>query len=196
MRTDPFLFKRRHFRASVSHGPLHQVVNTKSSEGLAETIQEHPFLRSTTAHEFFKHADRLWPQRTTPKLRTLTRQLNGAATAPGEIPNCDMHCLIDSCTGVVQEQQHSIVASALFSASIRRPQYRIHLRFIQIGHHGLADLPKGYSPDCRTPGDVLRAMLPDEFCQRVDRTESQVASGAAAVEFLFEMFEKTANHLR
>src|ERR1035441_9186272 len=108
MRTDPFLFKRRHFRASVSHGPLHQVVDTKSSEGLAETIQEHPFLRSTTARQFFKHADGLWPQRTTSKFRTLAHQLNGAAPGPGEIPDRDVNCFIDSRASVVQEQQYGI----------------------------------------------------------------------------------------
>jgi hypothetical protein len=68
MRTDAFGFERRYRRARLPHRSSYQGVDTKPSQRLSETVQEHSFVRTTAAHQSLEQAGSLGPQRTVPNL--------------------------------------------------------------------------------------------------------------------------------
>src|ERR1039457_1878833 len=143
VRTDSFLFEGRHFCARLDQRPLHEVIDAKPGERLTKAVQKHSFMRGTATHQGFEHLGSVRPQWAASSLVAFTLQTDGTERTPGEIPHRGMRGFVDSCTGVVEEQQHCVVARALFGASIRRSQYRIHLRFVEVGHCGFGGLPEG-----------------------------------------------------
>ena len=122
MRTDAFGFERRHRRARLPHRSSYQGVDTKPSQRLSETVQEHSFMWTTAAHQSLEQVGSLGPQRTVPSLVAFAYQTNGTRAAPRKITYRDLGGFVYARTGVVEELKHHVVARSLFGASIRRLQ--------------------------------------------------------------------------
>src|SRR5215472_4877165 len=124
----------------------------------------------------------------------LARYAHETGATQSEIPDRDVCCFVRSSTGVVEKQQHCMVTYASFRAAIWCRQHRMDLRLLQVGHRRCGRLPEGNCSHLAAPSDVFGVTRTDEFCQRVNCTETQIARSPTATAFRFQVFKKSAHH--
>ena len=98
--------------------------------------------------------------------------------------------------GVVQEQQHCVVATALLGAPVRAGQQRVDLRLVEVRHGCVSSLLVRDTADLCTPCNMLRAVLPDEARQSMDGGKALIARGDAAAARGLDVTEELPHQLR
>jgi len=170
-------------------------MNPESRERLPTPVEEDMLAFTTTVNERSQFVNRLWPQRTTAGLVSLSVDENGRGVAVGcdtevEVADPYLGYLVGPSASVVHEQKYCVVPTALGSATVGRFPQRIHLVRFQVPDQRARDLLRRDALNLTDPFQVFRAVLTDESRQGTNRSETLISCGNPATVSFFQVSEK------
>src|SRR5581483_11505263 len=169
-------------------------MDTRTSDGVSVAVQEDSLSGCAADRQCPQDIERCWPQGASTPFVALSEDLHTVGIVV-ELVDRQCGCCADARAGVVEEEQHCVVALTLRRRTLWSSQKSLHLGAIEASDGRLDRSFERDETQLAAPLDMLRGALTNKAGQSMEGTQALVAGARTAASVGFDVLEELPDPL-